>query len=66
MFLLVWYPNLTGLPLPSGLATAFQGLLPTWTYDFSSRSTGGSRSRAASWTSRRWWWPWPPRSTSRS
>ncbi|MBX3028630.1 MAG: phospholipid carrier-dependent glycosyltransferase [Chloroflexi bacterium] len=34
LFLLVWYPNLTGLPLPSGLATAFQGLLPTWNYDF--------------------------------
>ncbi len=34
LFLLIWYPNLTGLPLPSGLATAFQGLLPTWTYDF--------------------------------
>jgi hypothetical protein len=34
LFLLVWYPNLTGLPLPDGLATAFQGLLPTWTYDF--------------------------------
>lgn len=34
LFLLVWYPNLTGLPLPNGLATSFQGLLPTWTYDF--------------------------------
>jgi hypothetical protein len=34
LFLLIWYPNLTGLPLPNGLATAFQGLLPTWNYDF--------------------------------
>lgn len=34
LFLLIWYPNLTGLPLPDGLATSFQGLLPTWTYDF--------------------------------
>ncbi len=34
LFLLIWYPNLSGLPLPNGLATAFQGLLPTWTYDF--------------------------------
>ncbi|MFN8520401.1 MAG: phospholipid carrier-dependent glycosyltransferase [Chloroflexota bacterium] len=34
LFLLIWYPNLTGLPVPDGLATAFQGLLPTWTYDF--------------------------------
>ena len=34
LFLLIWYPNLTGLPLPNGLASAFQGLLPTWTYDF--------------------------------
>ncbi len=34
LFLLIWYPNLTGLPLPDGLATSFQGLLPTWNYDF--------------------------------
>jgi hypothetical protein len=34
LFLLIWYPNLSGLPLPNGLATSFQGLLPTWTYDF--------------------------------
>jgi hypothetical protein len=34
LFLLIWYPNLSGLPLANGLATAFQGLLPTWTYDF--------------------------------
>jgi hypothetical protein len=34
LFLIIWYPNLSGLPLPNGLATAFQGLLPTWTYDF--------------------------------
>jgi hypothetical protein len=34
LFLLIWYPNVTGLPVPDGLATAFQGLLPTWTYDF--------------------------------
>jgi hypothetical protein len=34
LFLIVWYPNLSGLPVPNGLASAFQGLLPTWTYDF--------------------------------
>lgn len=31
---IVWYPNLTGLPLPNSLASVYQGLLPTWNYDF--------------------------------
>jgi hypothetical protein len=34
LFLLIWYPNLTGLPIPSGLSNAFTGLLPTWNYYF--------------------------------
>jgi hypothetical protein len=34
VFLLIWYPNLTGLPIPSGLSNAFTGLLPTWNYYF--------------------------------
>ncbi len=34
LWLLIWYPNLTGLPLPSGLVNIYQGLLPTWNYAF--------------------------------
>jgi Gpi18-like mannosyltransferase len=34
LWLLVWYPNLSGLPLPSDLAPLYQGLLPTWNWDF--------------------------------
>jgi len=34
LWLLVWYPNISGLPLPSGIAHAYQGLLPTWNWDF--------------------------------
>ena len=34
LWLLIWYPNLTGLPMPSGLANIYQGLLPTWNYAF--------------------------------
>jgi hypothetical protein len=34
LWLLVWYPNLSGLPLPDDLAHLYQGLLPTWNWDF--------------------------------
>ena len=34
LWLLIWYPNLTGLPMPSGLVNIYQGLLPTWNYAF--------------------------------
>ncbi len=34
LWLLLWYPNISGLPLPSDLAHLYQGLLPTWNYDF--------------------------------
>ncbi len=34
VWLAVWYPNLSGLPLPSDLASIYQGLLPTWNWDF--------------------------------
>jgi hypothetical protein len=34
LWFLVWYPNLSGLPLPSDVASAYQGLLPTWNWDF--------------------------------
>jgi hypothetical protein len=34
LWLLIWYPNLSGLPLPSDLAYLYQGLLPTWNWDF--------------------------------
>ena len=30
----VWYPNLSGLPLPSSIVNAYQGLLPTYLYPF--------------------------------
>jgi len=34
LFFALWYPNLTGLPLPNTVAQAYLGLLPTWNYDF--------------------------------
>jgi hypothetical protein len=34
LWLLVWYPNISGLPLPTELAHLYQGLLPTWNWDF--------------------------------
>ena len=34
LWLLIWYPNLSGLPLPNDLAHLYQGLLPTWNWDF--------------------------------
>lgn len=34
LWLAVWYPNLAGLPLPSDIAHVYQGVLPTWIWDF--------------------------------
>lgn len=34
VFLVAFYPNLSGLPLPSDFANVYQGLLPTWHYYF--------------------------------
>ena len=34
LWLLLFYPNLSGLPMPADLATLYQGLLPTWNWDF--------------------------------
>ncbi|MFV2063545.1 MAG: phospholipid carrier-dependent glycosyltransferase, partial [Chloroflexota bacterium] len=34
LWLVVWYPNISGLPLPSDLAHLYQVLLPTWNWDF--------------------------------
>jgi hypothetical protein len=34
IWLLLWYPNISGLPLPNDFAHLYQGLLPTWNYDF--------------------------------
>jgi hypothetical protein len=31
---LVFYPNFSALPLPSSMVNAYQGLLPTYLYDF--------------------------------
>jgi hypothetical protein len=33
-FFIVWYPNLSGLPLPSQIVNAYQGFLPTYLYPF--------------------------------
>jgi hypothetical protein len=30
----LWYPNISGLPLPENLHNAYQGFLPTYIYDF--------------------------------
>nr|MBA3435009.1 hypothetical protein [Chloroflexota bacterium] len=34
IFFILWYPNISGLPLPNAIAQAYLGLLPTWNYDF--------------------------------
>jgi hypothetical protein len=34
LFFIAWYPNLSGLPIPTGIANQYLGLLPTWNYDF--------------------------------
>jgi hypothetical protein len=34
VWFVVWYPNLSALPLPSGLANIYQGLLPSYLYPF--------------------------------
>ena len=34
LWLLIWYPNISGLPLPSEVAHVYQALLPTWAWDF--------------------------------
>jgi hypothetical protein len=34
LWLLLWYPNIAGLPLPNDFAYLYQGLLPTWNWDF--------------------------------
>jgi hypothetical protein len=31
---LVFYPNISALPLPSTMVNAYQGILPTYLYDF--------------------------------
>ncbi len=34
LWFVVWYPNLAALPLPASFVNMYQGLLPTWIYDF--------------------------------
>jgi len=34
LWLLLWYPNLSGLPLPADFASAYQYVLPTWDWSF--------------------------------
>ena len=31
---LLWYPNWSALPLPTGVHSVYQGVLPTWTWSF--------------------------------
>ncbi|HYH92789.1 MAG TPA: phospholipid carrier-dependent glycosyltransferase, partial [Candidatus Saccharimonadales bacterium] len=39
----VWYPNISALPLPSALVNAYQGLLPTYLYAFQFPVRAGER-----------------------
>ena len=34
LWLLLWYPNISGLPLPAAFASLYQFLLPTWNWAF--------------------------------
>ena len=34
VWFVVWYPNIAALPLPGSFVNMYQGLLPTWIYDF--------------------------------
>ncbi len=34
LWFVVWYPNIAALPLPASFVNMYQGLLPTWIYDF--------------------------------
>lgn len=34
LWFVLWYPNLAALPMPSAIASLYQGLLPTWNWDF--------------------------------
>ncbi len=34
LWFVVWYPNISALPLPGSFVNMYQGLLPTWIYDF--------------------------------
>ncbi len=34
LWFLLWYPNLSGLPLPDDVAQVYLGFLPTWNYAF--------------------------------
>jgi hypothetical protein len=34
VWFIVWYPNIAGLPLPSAIAHVYQGILPSWNWDF--------------------------------
>ena len=43
---IVFYPNFSALPLPSSMVNAYQGLLPTYLYDFQFPVSTVSRSAA--------------------
>src|SRR4029079_11820755 len=39
----VWYPNIAALPVPSALVNAYQGLIPTYLYEFQFPVAAGER-----------------------
>ena len=47
---LVFYPNISALPLPSSMVNAYQGLLPTYLYDFQFPVTTVSRNVTTDFT----------------
>ena len=45
---ILWYPNISGLPLPEALHNAYQGFLPTYLYPFQFWVLQGDRAPAPS------------------
>ena len=43
---ILWYPNISGLPLPAALHNAYQGFLPTYVYPFQFWVLQGDRAAA--------------------
>jgi hypothetical protein len=42
----LWYPNISGLPLPAAIHNAYQGFLPTYLYPFQFWVLQGTRATA--------------------
>ncbi|HEX5241578.1 MAG TPA: phospholipid carrier-dependent glycosyltransferase [Candidatus Limnocylindrales bacterium] len=43
LWFVVWYPNISALPLPNGLTNVYQGLLPSYLYPFQFWSNTATR-----------------------